>query len=280
MDQFFIGTAAIAFLVLIGVFIKLKSSKRNGKDVEKTQSLLNNVAIIFAVLFVLAIVTRVMRPAQEPVADQGEQTEQTDENNSGIIFNANEYAKISVDDLKLKMGEPLSVKEVQQGTKQKNIYAYDKNSLHYEFIVIENVVTDVDIYSEKAWNKKGEFFKYEADDKSDILKAFNLEQKKESSGFKNDDHAYDLTNISDRVDGFHAYDINVKDKTYGRVNISYEPTYKIPNQRTSSIPIVSIMLFAVAGIIVLYLAKVNDKKRRINRIEEQMIQEMKAQNKQ
>lgn len=284
--------AAGALMVLFGVAIKLLYLKITNQDITKTKDLLNKVAIAFAIPFAIGLVSTILNPPAKSADSSNAAVDtsskpaenQTEEkaSDTSFIFDADEYAKISVDDLKLKMGEPADIKD-EDNKKTNNaspvqIYSYDKDSLHYEFSVADNAVEKVMVYSGRHWNKKGDYFKYEKDNRQDILEAFNIKPYSSALVYQNDTEALKITGISNKISSFEVYDTNVKDKTYGMVKIVYNPKYSAPVPLSDSQVLISVLIAVVIiGFLAFIMIKMIRRTRRANAAYNQMVQRLREQ---
>lgn len=281
-----------ALMVLFAVAIRLLYLKITNKDTAKTKDLLNKVAIAFAIPFAIGLVSTILNPpakstdstnaAQDNSGKPAENQTEEKASDTSFIFNADEYAKISVDDLKAKMGEPADIKDEENNktnnTSSVQIYSYDKDSLHYEFSVADNVVENVSIYSDRYWNKKGDYFKYEQDNRQDILEAFNIKPYSDASVYQNDTEALKISGISNKISSFEVYDTNGKNKTYGMVKIVYNPKYTAPVPLTDSQVLVSsLIVVVILGLGAFIIIKMIRRTRRINEAHNQMVQRLREQ---
>ena len=129
------------------------------------------------------------------------------------------------------MGEPLGIdaldKKAEKDGKTLQNYSYDKDKIHYEFIVADNKVVRVTLYSEKNQQNQGDDFKYE-DDPADLLAKFGIVVDDDVKDDKvNPDKRTECTfsTISDKIDAFHIADIDLEEKTFGEAVITYDKKY-------------------------------------------------------
>ena len=82
-----------------------------------------------------------------------------------------------LNELKNIMGEPVSVENWTNKTSKGDFLVttlvYDKYGNHYEFIIADDSVVRLSIYSENYWNGTGERFKYRLA-KNEICQYFNV----------------------------------------------------------------------------------------------------------
>lgn len=148
------------------------------------------------------------------------------EDNISIVEDMTQYSGISAEDLISKLGDPVSndkwTNKTSKGNFEVETYSYDVNSNHYEFIIADNAVVRLSIYSDQNWNGKGNLFSYE--DKKLIPKMFGVEVSKKSRT-KDTNSAYVISQVSDSISTFNVQDMNSKDKTFGFVKVTYNPNY-------------------------------------------------------
>lgn len=81
-----------------------------------------------------------------------------------VIEDVEQYSRISKEDLIGIMGDPTSEEEWTNKTSKGNFLvttlSYDKNTFHYEFIIADDAVVRLSIYSEQYWNNTGDRFTF------------------------------------------------------------------------------------------------------------------------
>ena len=140
-----------------------------------------------------------------------------------IIEDVVQFSRISVDELKAIMGEPSSVEDWKYNDKTPvTTLSYDKNANHYEFIVADNSVVRLTIYSEDYWNGTGNRFAYKGA-KQNICKAFNVELGENAKKAADTNYAFKISPVNDKVAVFDIQDMDKE--TYGFVKITYNTNY-------------------------------------------------------
>lgn len=154
----------------------------------------------------------------------GSSSENTSESIT-IIEDVEQFSRISTSELKNIMGEPISeeswINKTSKGDFNVTTLSYDKNSNHYEFIIADDSVVRLTIYSNSYWNNTGDRF-YIVNDKKDIYKSFNIilsENAKEATN----NLTYTLSPVNDKIAIFNVQDID--SDTYGLVKITYNLKY-------------------------------------------------------
>jgi len=114
--------------------------------------------LVIVLIFIDALVFGISQVMKDP------EKYQKSEKTVDIIFDASSVSRLSIEELISKMGEP-STKEdwmnkTSKGDFNVSTYNYDKECVHYEFIIAEDSVVRLSIYSNLYWNKKGKHFQY------------------------------------------------------------------------------------------------------------------------
>lgn len=145
------------------------------------------------------------------------------------IFQAPDYSRISSSELIEKMGEPKSIDEWTNKTLKGDFplttYEYDSEDIHYEFVIAEDSVIRVTLYSSEWWSNEGEPFKYTNNDKSDTRYQFGISDLGDNAKAKDNNVNYRITQVSDKIARFEVIDIDSENKTFGLTKITYNLNY-------------------------------------------------------
>ena len=143
-----------------------------------------------------------------------------------IIEDAEQFSRISMEELKDIMGEPMSeepwTNKTGKGDFEVITLSYDKGSNHYEFIIADDSVVRLSIYSDNYWNKSGDRFLITGE-KSDICKSFNIILGDNAKKTADTGYSYTLSPVNNKVAIFDVQDID--GDTYGFVKITYNLNY-------------------------------------------------------
>lgn len=143
-----------------------------------------------------------------------------------VIEDAERFSRINVEELKSLMGDPVSedswINKTSKGDFEVITLSYDKDSNHYEFIIADDSVVRLSIYSNNYYNREGDRFSY-IGEKSDICKSFNITLGKNAKKVADTGFAYKLSPVNDKVAIFDIQDID--GDTYGFVKITYNLNY-------------------------------------------------------
>lgn len=150
----------------------------------------------------------------------------TNDENIEVIEDVTQFSRISLEELKSIMGEPTSeeawTNKTSKGDFAVTTIQYDKNSNHYEFIIADDSVVRLSIYSNAYWNNTGDRFSFTGE-KSDIPKYFNVVLGDNVKKVTDNNFAYILSPVNDKVAEFNVQDID--ENTYGCVKITYNLNY-------------------------------------------------------
>lgn len=143
-----------------------------------------------------------------------------------VIEDVEQFSRITIDELTSIMGEPASeeqwVNKTNKGDFNVTTLQYDKNSNHYEFILADDAIVRVSIYSENYWNGTGDRFSFSGD-KKDIARSFNITLGENAKKITDNNTTYTLSPVNDKVAEFDVQDVN--SDTYGFVKITYNLNY-------------------------------------------------------
>lgn len=192
---------------------------------KKWKKILLGVILAIVAVFIISVVTDLNssnnRKTSTATTNNTTPSNTISEQKSNFLFDADLFSRISVDDLKSKMGEPKSTEDWNFKTISKSnpvtTYTYDKDNMTYEFIIFENNVVKANIYSEKYWKGSGDNFKF--DNINNIAKLFTGETGPHA-------HATYTGNIY-RIDALNPKIailkiINIENKEFGGAQITFD----------------------------------------------------------
>lgn len=143
-----------------------------------------------------------------------------------IIEDVEQFSRISTSELKNIMGEPVSeeswTNKTSKGDFDVTTLSYDKDSNHYEFIIADDSVVRLTIYSNNYWNNMGDRFSIN-NDKKDICQSFSITLGENVKKVTDNNSTYTLSPVNDKVAMFDVQDID--SDTYGFVKITYNLNY-------------------------------------------------------
>lgn len=175
------------------------------------------VLIIFIVLLVV-----IMKAGMNDV----ETSDNASNNQTQIIFDAEKYSRMTKENLISDLGEPASTEDwtnkTSKGDFEVTTLSYDINSNHCEFIIADDSVVRLSIYSNAYWNGEGDRFTINGE-KEDICKSFNITLGENVKRTTDNNITYKLSPVNDKVAMFDVQDIS--SNTYGFVKITYNLNY-------------------------------------------------------
>lgn len=155
-----------------------------------------------------------------------ETSDNTSNNKTQIIFDAEKYSRMTKENLISDLGEPASTEDwtnkTSRGDFEVTTLSYDINLNHYEFIIADDSVVRLSIYSNAYWNSEGDRFAINGG-KEDICKSFNITLGENVKRTTDNNITYTLSPVNDKVAMFDVQDIS--SNTYGFVKITYNLNY-------------------------------------------------------
>lgn len=143
-----------------------------------------------------------------------------------FIDDVNQYSHISTEELISKLGEPASkeswTNKTSKGDFEVETYSFEKDSNLYEFIIADNTVVRLTLYSEKAWNREGNLFFFK--DKKEIPSLFGVEISKDAH-IENENRYYKATSVSNTISTLDVQDIRIINNTFASVEVTYNANY-------------------------------------------------------
>lgn len=133
--------------------------------------------------------------------------------NLEVLIDVTEYAMISSSELITDLGEPDTIEEnYMDGT----LYSYEDDLGHLEFILHDDIVTRMTVYSNDYWNNEGENFPYHG---IDTVKTIGIEELKPTAKKKDTGSTLIISPVSDNVADVQFHDI--EEDEFGMMKITY-----------------------------------------------------------
>lgn len=143
-----------------------------------------------------------------------------------LIDDVTQYSRITEDELKAIMGEPISEENWNYQTSYRKVpvktLVYDTDKVHYEFIISDNMVVRVTLYSSQYWYGKGTPFTYK--NIKDIRRMFNIKPRFSAVTINNNVN-YQIESVNDKIDDIRVAIINPETKTFDWIKITYDQRY-------------------------------------------------------
>jgi len=142
------------------------------------------------------------------------------------IIDATQFSKINSAQLVGIMGEPEKIQDFEWSVPKTNqsivgkLYIYEKNK--FEFILFDDIVTRLNIYSGQYWGYDNSTLNFE--EKDDIFPLFGIEHSHNKiKKVADTNFALRYSPVSDKIDDVWIQEI--EDKTFGIAKFTYDSTY-------------------------------------------------------
>ncbi|WP_373739874.1 hypothetical protein [Jeotgalibaca porci] len=133
--------------------------------------------------------------------------------NLEVLIDVTEYSMVSSSDLVTDLGEPDKIEENYMGG---TLYSYTDDLGHFEFILHDDSVTRMTVYSNDYWNNEGENFPYHG---IDTVKTIGIEELKPTAKKKDTGSTLIISPVSDNVADVQFHDI--EEDEFGMMKITY-----------------------------------------------------------
>lgn len=141
------------------------------------------------------------------------------------IIDATQFSKINSAHLVEIMGEPEKIEDYEWSVPKTNksivgkLYIYEKNK--FEFVLFDDIVTRLNVYSGQYWGYDDSTINFE--EKDDIFPLFGIEHNNQIKKVEDTNYALRFSPVSDKIDDVWIQEI--KDKTFGIAKFTYDSTY-------------------------------------------------------
>lgn len=143
------------------------------------------------------------------------------EEENQIIFDANQYARISYDDLVNILGEPKSTQDwnsiTSGGEYPMTLYTYDLQDAYVEFVIYEDAVVKIQWFANSPVEIK--------DDLDNVFKMFNITVNDNAKKIADTGSTYKFSPVSDTVGEFDVFNFDSDAHTFDTVYITYNLNY-------------------------------------------------------
>ncbi len=174
------------------------------------------IGVIVSVLFIGALCFGISRIAQNP-----EKYQHQDETVS-VVFDCSKYSRISAEELKNELGDPKSLEdwnnETSKGDFQMQIYGYDFSDSYGEFILCEDSVVELRLFSDSKW-------KVEGSNSDNIFTMFGIEPGENAKKTVDTGTTYKFSPVSDKVAKVEFYNFDEENRTFDTIYVTYNLNY-------------------------------------------------------
>ena len=174
------------------------------------------VSVIVAVILIGALGFGISRIAQNP--DQYQKREEQ----IPVILDCSKFSRISADELKNELGEPKEIddwnNQTSKGEFQMQIFTYNFEGFYGEFILYENTVVKLHLFSESQW-------KVEGSNSDNIFAMFGISPGENAKETVNTGTTHKFSPVSDKVAEVEFYNYDKESKSFDTVYITYNMNY-------------------------------------------------------
>lgn len=177
---------------------------------------MKKVALIFILIFVGALCFGISRVMQNP-----EKYKKQDKEISAIL-DCSKFSRISTNELKTELGEPKRIdswnNQNSKGTFPMEIYTYDFNDFYGEFIIYENQIVKLRLFSNSKWEVEGS-------NADNIFAMFGIVPGENAKKTVDTGITYKFSPVSDKVAEIEFYNYEKKNKSFDTVYVTYNLNY-------------------------------------------------------
>lgn len=174
------------------------------------------VGVIVVVILIGALGFGIYRIAQNP--DQYQKQEEQ----IPVVLDCSNFSKISLDELKNELGEPERTddwnNQTSKGDFQMQILTYDFDGFYGEFILYENTVVKLRLFSESQWQVEGS-------NSDNIFAMFGIVPGKNIKRTVNTGVTHKFSPVSDKVAEIEVYNYDRENKSFDTVYVTYDLSY-------------------------------------------------------
>lgn len=189
----------------------LKSLLQERKFVMKKKT-----GLFIVVIFIGALAFGISRIAQNP-----EQYQKKD-NEVSVVLDCSKFSRISTEELKSELGEPRNIEnwtnKTAKGEFPLQIYTYDFNDFYGEFILHEDTVVKLRLFSDSEWKIEGNKF-------DNIFTMFGIVPGENARKTVETGVTYKFSPVSDKVAQVEIYNYDKENRTFDTVYVTYNLNY-------------------------------------------------------
>lgn len=174
------------------------------------------IGIFIALVLIGGLCFGISRMMQNP-----EQYQKKSESVS-VILDCSKFSRISAEELKNELGDPKAIKdwnnETSKGNFQMQIYTYDFEGYYSEFILYEDTVVKLHLFSESQWVVEGS-------NSDNIFAMFGIVPGENAKKIADTGTTYKFSLVSDKVAKVEFYNYDKETKTFDTVYVTYDLNY-------------------------------------------------------
>lgn len=174
------------------------------------------VAVIIVIIFIGALCFGISRIIQNP-----DQYQKQDEE-IPVVFDCSKFSRISTEELKNELGEPKTTEnwnnQTSKGEFPMQIFTYDFDGFTGEFIIYEDTVVKLRLFSDSQWNVKGL-------NSDNIFVMFGIIPDENAKKTVDTGTTHKFSPVSDKVAEIEFYNYDKENKSFDTVYVTYNLNY-------------------------------------------------------
>lgn len=175
---------------------------------------MKKIGLIIGVILIGSLIFGVSKIIQNP-----EQYQKKSENVT-VVFNCSKFSRISADELKAELGEPTSIEDwdnkTSKGNFQMQTFSYDFEGFYGDFILYENKVVKLHLFSDSQWEEKNF---------NNIFSMFGIKPNENIKKVADTGFTHKFSPVSDKVAEVEIYNFDKNNNTFNTVYVTYNLNY-------------------------------------------------------
>ena len=177
---------------------------------------MKKIGVFIVIIFIGALCFGISRIAQNP-----EQYQKQNEEIS-VILDCSKFSRVSLTELQAELGEPSRVEDwtnqTSKGDFPMQIYTYDFEEFYGEFIIYEDTVVKLRLFSNSEWTVEG-------NNSDNIFYMFGIEPSENAKKTVDTGTTHKFSPVSDKVAEIEFYNYDKQSKTFDTVYVTYNLNY-------------------------------------------------------
>lgn len=173
------------------------------------------IGLIIVLIVIGTLAFGISRIAQNPEQYQSKKE-------ISVILDCSKFSRISADELKNELGEPKSVDDwkntTSNGEFQMQSFTYDFEGYYGEFILYEDKVVKLHLFSDSEWKIEGSKF-------DNIFTMFGIVPGENARKTVDTGVTYKFSPVSDKVAQVEIYNYDKDNRTFDTVYVTYNLNY-------------------------------------------------------
>ncbi len=178
--------------------------------------MVRKIVAIIGVIFIGALCFGIFQIIKNPEKYQMQEEE------IPVVFDCSKFSRISADELRDELGEPKTTEDwmnrTSKGNFQMQIFTYDLEGVYGEFILYEDTVVKLHLFSDSQWEITGSSF-------DNIFAMFGIVPGKNIKRTVNTGVTHKFSPVSDKVAEIEVYNYDRENKSFDTVYVTYDLSY-------------------------------------------------------